>query len=77
MFSKSQLESISKHLHSLATIFEAASKSNNTETGKSKRGRKPGAVADTIRCTGEIAKGDRCKNKAINNGFCGKHTKTE
>ena len=76
MFTKSQLESISRNLKELSNIFEAVSKTQqDVATTKSKRGRKPGAVSDDVRCTGEIAKGDRCKNRQVKDGFCGKHTK--
>jgi len=71
MFSKSQLTAISKHLRDLATIIDS---SNKTEE-QVKRGRKPGAVPDDVRCQGFIGKGDRCKNRSITNGLCGKHTK--
>lgn len=72
VFTKSQLIVITKHLRELANVFESASVAQQSE--KSKRGRKPGSVADELRCKGEIVKGDRCKNRAINNGMCGKHT---
>ena len=71
MFSKNQLSAISKHLRDLATIIDSSNKTEET-----KRGRKPGAVPDEVRCQGFIGKGDRCKNRSINNGLCGKHTKT-
>ena len=74
MFSKSQLDSISKNLRELANVFESVSKSQQ-DFNKSKRGRKPGAVSDDVRCKGEIAKGDRCKNRKVNDGVCGKHAK--
>lgn len=76
MFSKSQLESISKSLREVANIFESVSKNQEDQaTTKSKRGRKPGSVSDNVRCTAEIANGDRCKNRQVKDTFCGKHTK--
>ena len=76
VFTQIQLESIVKNLREIALVLEAASKTfPTTAQVKSKRGRKPGSVPDEIRCSSEISKGDRCKNRAINNGVCGKHTK--
>lgn len=74
MFSKSQLESISKNFRELANVFDTISKTQQ-DTTKSKRGRRPGAVPDEVRCSAEIAKGDRCKNRQIKDGVCGKHAK--
>jgi hypothetical protein len=75
MFSKTQLESISKNLHEVANIFETVAKNHQQDQTKSKRGRKPGTVPDEVRCSSEIAKGDRCKNRQVKDGFCGKHAK--
>jgi len=73
-FTKAQLESITKNLRDIANILETAAKAISPPPNEQpKRGRKPGAVADDIRCTAEISKGDRCKNRSINDGLCGKH----
>jgi len=75
MFSKSQLESISKNLRELAAVFDSVANNQQTNIVKSKRGRKPGTVSDDVRCKADIAKGDRCKNRIAKDGFCGKHAK--
>ena len=80
MLNKSQVESIAKHLRELAQIFESSIKStsvsnevvNEDELNGSKRGRKPGAVSDDIRCQHTNDKG-RCKNRATKGTVCGKH----
>ena len=46
---------------------------SETNTITVKRGRKPGTVSDDIRCQGESSLGARCKNRATNGSFCGKH----
>ena len=71
---KAQTDNIAKKLREIADIFEEMGKTNQP-LEKSKRGRKPGSVADEFRCTAEIAKGERCKNRSLKDGFCGKHTK--
>ena len=43
------------------------------EESGSKRGRKPGAVSDDIRCEHTNAKEQRCKNRATKGTVCGKH----
>jgi hypothetical protein len=75
MFSKNQLESISKNLRDIANIFDSVSNQLENSPAKSKRGRKPGSVSDNVRCTAEIANGDRCKNRQVKDTFCGKHAK--
>jgi len=80
MLNKNQIESIAKHLRELAQIFESANKQAITtnavveedEQNGSKRGRKPGAVSDEIRCQHTSDKG-RCKNRATKGTVCGKH----
>jgi len=78
MLNKAQIESIAKHLHEMAHIFESSikvSSSNVIETeNATKRGRKPGAVSDDIRCINTGVKG-RCMNRATKGSVCGKHTK--
>jgi len=83
MFSKSQTDSIVKHLREIANILESSNKKAPVEnvvveapveeqaTG-SKRGRKPGAVDDDIRCT-FVNKDKRCMNRATKGKVCGKH----
>jgi hypothetical protein len=74
MFTKTQSEAIVKHLRDIANIFESSSKgSSNIIVEPSKRGRKPGAVADDIRCKGEGSSGQQCKNRATKGTYCGKH----
>jgi hypothetical protein len=73
MFTKSQTESLVKHIRDIANIMEAASKGTTNTEAPSKRGRKPGAVADDIRCKGEGASGEQCKNRATKGTYCGKH----
>jgi hypothetical protein len=80
MLNKVQSESIVKHLRDMANIVESAYKGSNgnvvsdseEQTG-SKRGRKPGAVSDDIRCTNVNGKEQRCKNRATQGVVCGKH----
>jgi hypothetical protein len=72
MFTKVQTDAIALHFRELAKIFEKASASTTEE--KSKRGRKPGAVSDDVRCAHQLVSGDRCKNRATHDKVCGKHT---
>ena len=80
MLNKTQVESIAKHLRELAQIFESSNKVTTVtnsvveedEQNGSKRGRKPGAVPDDIRCQHTNEKG-RCKNRATKGTVCGKH----
>jgi len=84
MLNKNQAESIAKHLRDMAVIFDNAAKASNTsqtegETGDlptSKRGRKPGAVSDDIRCEHMNGSQQRCKNRATQGKVCGKHLVT-
>ena len=78
MLSKTQIELIAKHLHELAEVFESTIKVpvNSVVEPASKRGRKPGAVSDDIRCQHTGNKG-RCMNRATQGAVCGKHTKIE
>ena len=76
MLTKSQTASLVKHLRDIANIMESASAKSENGTAaetKSKRGRKPGAVSDDIRCNAVLSGGDRCKNRATAGEFCGKH----
>jgi len=74
MFTKSQSEALVKHLREIANILESSAKvSSNIVVEPSKRGRKPGAVSDDIRCKGEGPSGQRCKNRATKGTYCGKH----
>jgi hypothetical protein len=76
VFTKTQIETVIKKLREIALVLEEASKTiQATNTQKSKRGRKPGSVPDEIRCSAEVSIGNRCKNRAVNNGVCGKHIK--
>lgn len=83
MLSKQQTVAIVKHLRAVADILEsskpvAAAATSATATTvpaeKSKRGRKPGAVADEERCQGTNGNGEQCKNRATQGTHCGKHT---
>jgi hypothetical protein len=78
MLSKNQIELIAKHLHELAEVFESTIKVpvNSVLESSSRRGRKPGAVSDDIRCQHTGDKG-RCMNRATKGSVCGKHTKIE
>jgi hypothetical protein len=80
MLNKNQVEAIAKHLRELAQIFESSIKGStvNTILGVdeivgSKRGRKPGAVSDDVRCENVNGKQQRCKNRATQGKVCGKH----
>lgn len=85
MLNKNQSESIVKHLRDIANIMENSYKTSNqvkadasasdeaAEESGSKRGRKPGAVSDDIRCEHMNAKDQRCKNRATKGTVCGKH----
>jgi len=70
MFTKEQTDAIALHFRELAKIFEKP----GATTPTSKRGRKPGAVSDDIRCAHQLESGDRCKNRATHDKVCGKHT---
>lgn len=81
MLNKNQAESIAKHLRDMAVIFDNAAKASNTNQTEdettviaSKRGRKPGAVSDDIRCEHMNGSQQRCKNRATQGKVCGKHT---
>ena len=84
MLSKQQTVAIVKHLRAVADILEsskpATASTASTATAapapteKSKRGRKPGAVADAERCQGTNGNGEQCKNRATQGTHCGKHT---
>lgn len=81
MLNKKQTDAIVKHLRDMANIFESANSANNSasnpvndEQPVSKRGRKPGAVADDMRCANINGKELRCKNRATQGTVCGKHT---
>ena len=85
MLSKQQTVAIVKHLRAVADILEsskpatastvaAAAAAAAAPTEKSKRGRKPGAVADAERCQGTNGNGEQCKNRATQGTHCGKHT---
>lgn len=73
MLTKKQTDSLVKHLREIATILES---STGVAEATTKRGRKPGAVSDDVRCQETLTTGDRCKNRATNGTFCGKHLKT-
>lgn len=76
MLTKSQINSLVKHLRDMATILEASGSKQEPATTvkeKSKRGRKPGAVADNVRCQAQLNGGERCKNRATMGDVCGKH----
>jgi hypothetical protein len=81
MFSKSQAESVAKHLRALADIFDNTVKASAEkkivveESTVAKRGRKPGAVSDDVRCTHINGNTQRCKNRATKGKVCGKHDK--
>jgi len=81
MLNNTQISAIVKHLRDIANIFESSNKASNSnaiseveETAGSKRGRKPGAVSDDVRCTNINGKEMRCKNRATQGVVCGKHT---
>jgi hypothetical protein len=80
MLSKQQTVAIVKHLRAVADILENSKPVDNKSaataapTEKSKRGRKPGAVADAERCQGTNGNGEQCKNRATQGTHCGKHT---
>ena len=80
MLSKQQTVAIVKHLRAVADILESSKPVDNkaaaaaAPTEKSKRGRKPGAVADAERCQGTNGNGEQCKNRATQGTHCGKHT---
>ena len=87
MLNKGQKEKLVFHLREIANILAKDADSDNKSQAKSgsaqqqpetntitaKRGRKPGTVSDDIRCQGENSSGARCKNRATNGTFCGKH----
>jgi len=80
MLNKNQTEAIVKHLRDIANILESSNKGANNnviseveESAGSKRGRKPGAVSDDVRCKNINGKEQRCKNRATQGVFCGKH----
>lgn len=56
-----------------ASASASASVAVALEESGSKRGRKPGAVSDDIRCEHTNAKEQRCKNRATKGTVCGKH----
>ena len=72
MLTKKQVDGLVKHLRDMATLLESA----GAEAPVTKRGRKPGAVSDDVRCQETSASGDRCKNRATGGTFCKKHTKS-
>jgi hypothetical protein len=80
MLTKQQTVAIVKHLRAVADILESskppatAAAQAPAATEKSKRGRKPGAVADAERCQGVNGNGEQCKNRATQGTHCGKHT---
>jgi hypothetical protein len=78
MLTKHQTESIVKHLRAVADLLEASVAKDpavpQAAEQKSKRGRKPGAVDDAVRCKGLNGSGDRCKNRATQGTHCGKHS---
>ena len=81
MLNNNQTSAIVKHLRDIANILESSNKSSNNnaiseveESVGSKRGRKPGAVSDDVRCTNINGKEQRCKNRATQGKVCGKHT---
>jgi hypothetical protein len=83
MLNKNQTEAIVKHLRDIANILETSNKGSSTnaiseveESAGSKRGRKPGAVSDDVRCTNINGKEQRCKNRATQGVVCGKHNST-
>jgi len=83
MLNNTQTSAIVKHLRDMANILENSNKgsSNNAiseveESAGSKRGRKPGAVSDDVRCTHINGKELRCKNRATQGKVCGKHNST-
>jgi hypothetical protein len=77
MLNRTQTEAIVKHLRDMANVLENSSKAavNQTEDAVSakKRGRKPGAVSDEMRCAHINEKEQRCKNRATKGAVCGKH----
>jgi hypothetical protein len=75
MLTKAQTEALVKHLREIASILEKSVGSTNKveEPIALKRGRKPGAVSDDVRCQEVLTSGDRCKNRATKGTLCGKH----
>lgn len=80
MLNKNQTEAIIKHLREIANVLESSFTNNVLKVVKeddvqkgSKRGRKPGAVSDDIRCQYVNEKNGRCKNRGTKGNLCGKH----
>jgi hypothetical protein len=80
MLNKVQTEAIVKHLREIADVLDLSCKNNIVKVVKeddiqkgSKRGRKPGAVSDDIRCQHINEKNERCKNRGTKGNMCGKH----
>jgi hypothetical protein len=73
MLTKAQTESLVKHIREIANILEKSVGQTTTAEQTTKRGRKPGAVSDDIRCTATLPNEERCKNRATQGSTCGKH----
>lgn len=77
MFNRAQTQQLVKHLRAITDILEKSAESpqasQNGEATQSKRGRKPGVVADNVRCQGQNADESRCKNRATQGTHCKKH----
>jgi hypothetical protein len=76
MLSLERCEEISKHLIIISNLLTSSGDDKNAiaTSDAPKRGRKPGAVSDDVRCEHINGNEQRCKNRATKGNVCGKHT---